>query len=462
MDTSSIKTSASALVEDEITDGERTPPFSNRQRRGEYGSLPSTDPLDETNNNGSNGNGQTKLPLPNRSRVASRWPRGTPTSTSTGLASSLVPSSPERSERSLRTHRLNQRLECLIVVIIVVVLTLSSVTYWYFNIHQKHVLKNQYRDAVAAHAKAAQERRQTCRGVDWLTACDRLTNAAGARRRRQQRVLLQQEQHPQQRHPTSKSQQPRHHYRTNNHRNRGGMNKNRRHHHPRSKGSNNVHRVEPNASLPVHLQEEELLESDDPSVTYDNNCLKVYRLDINHGQRTFPYHSSQLLRLGGNQTMALIIQHGALRDSESYFCSFKKLMRTQTYRDFEEILVIAPDFNYATDDLVHPNDAVWNTSKPWGDWRVGAESDPSREHDDTSTHGSKYSNYELQPTISSFDVLDNILALVTDKKLFPNIDKISFVGHSAGTFGSYLHFFYCACIFISANNLFVHSLHFRE
>jgi hypothetical protein len=38
----------------------------------------------------------------------------------------------------------------------------------------------------------------------------------------------------------------------------------------------------------------------------------------------------------------------------------------------------------------------------------------------------------LRPTISSFDVLDHILAILTDKQLYPNVDKISFVGHSAG------------------------------
>jgi pimeloyl-ACP methyl ester carboxylesterase len=138
-----------------------------------------------------------------------------------------------------------------------------------------------------------------------------------------------------------------------------------------------------------------------------------------------------LLRLGGNQSMALIIQHGALRDSESYFCSFKKLMLTQPYRPFADILVIAPDFNYATDDLVHPNDAVWNSSKPWGDWRVGAESDPHGKRDPTTRTGR--ANRGVRPTISSFDVLDHILALLTDKNLYPHIDKISFVGHSAGT-----------------------------
>ena len=123
--------------------------------------------------------------------------------------------------------------------------------------------------------------------------------------------------------------------------------------------------------------------------------------------------------------MALFIQHGAMRNAESYFCSFKKLLLRQTYRPVSDILIIAPDFNYEYDDLVHPRDAFWNSSKPWGDWRVGAESDPQC----CGNQGS----VGTPQTISSFEVLDMMLATLTDRKLFPRMNKISYVGHSAGT-----------------------------
>jgi hypothetical protein len=117
--------------------------------------------------------------------------------------------------------------------------------------------------------------------------------------------------------------------------------------------------------------ENDLLITDDPSVVYDESCLRVYRLDL-RGTLTFPYHANQLLLAGGNQTMALFIQHGAMRDANHYFCSFRKLMLEQSFRKFSDILVIAPDFNYKDDPGVLPSDAVWNATKPWGDWRVGA------------------------------------------------------------------------------------------
>lgn len=124
--------------------------------------------------------------------------------------------------------------------------------------------------------------------------------------------------------------------------------------------------------------------------------------------------------------VALFIIHGALRNSEQYFCSFKKLMRLQSYRKFEDVLIITPDFSYEHDSFVHPNDAFWNSTKPWGDWRVGAESDPN-------CCGNRGNRRGVAPrTISSFTVLDNFLAMLTDRNLFPHMDKISFVGHSAG------------------------------
>jgi hypothetical protein len=161
--------------------------------------------------------------------------------------------------------------------------------------------------------------------------------------------------------------------------------------------------------------------------------------------------------------MALFIQHGALRNAEDYFCSFKKLMLQQNYRNFDDVLIIAPDvrdspfslhgcewcctavlhswsffylwqFNYEKDDLVHPRDAFWNSTKPWGDWRVGAESDPD-------CCGNKARDTPV--TISSFEVLDTMLAMLTNRRLFPKMEKISYVGHSAGAYSPHVVSRFC-------------------
>ena len=94
--------------------------------------------------------------------------------------------------------------------------------------------------------------------------------------------------------------------------------------------------------------------------------------------------------------MALLVQHGAIRNAKAYLCSFESLLRKQRYRDFRDILIVAPRFNYEHNSLVHPNDVFWNATKPWGDWRVGAESDPkccgNLQGGRSSSTGSYYSN----------------------------------------------------------------------
>lgn len=43
--------------------------------------------------------------------------------------------------------------------------------------------------------------------------------------------------------------------------------------------------------------EDDLLLSNDPTVTFDEHCLRVYRLKL-YGNNTFPYQGSQLLHMG--------------------------------------------------------------------------------------------------------------------------------------------------------------------
>jgi hypothetical protein len=272
-----------------------------------------------------------------------------------------------------RTKHLG-RVICSLIGVLVLLVGASVGALLYYRVFRpahRHALLE---EAIRVHAAAARERAEQCRGYDWKRACDGL-GPAGARRQRRRARKMDTEQ--------------------------------------RASGS---------SGSPLE-REEKYLASDDPTVTFDSNCLRVYRLQL-RGNITFPYHASQLLSLGGNFTMALFIQHGAMRNAEDYFCSFKELMMEQHYRDFEDILIIAPDFNYEHDYLVYPNDAFWNSSKPWGDWRVGAESDP----------GCCGNHARSGPplTISSFEVLDNLLAILTNKRLFPRMDKVSYVGHSAG------------------------------
>mmetsp|Transcript_26993 Transcript_26993/g.38698 ORF Transcript_26993/g.38698 Transcript_26993/m.38698 type:complete len:573 (-) Transcript_26993:63-1781(-) len=265
------------------------------------------------------------------------------------------------SVRSDNRRRLNIVLGILLSIIFSLLMAVVGFVY-YRNIYLPKFKQKQLQKLIREHAAAANIRREQCKGIDWQTACGRLSSASARRK-----------------------------LYTGNY--------------DRSKEMNI------------------LFNTDDPAITYDNFCLINYRMKL-FGNITFPYHASSRLAAGGKYTMALLIQHGAMRNAEEYFCSFKRLMRAQNYRDFRDILIIAPNFNYEHDELVHPNDVFWNSSKPWGDWRVGAESDPD-------CCGNK-GHMGTPKTFSSYEVLDHILAKLTNKKLFPNMNKISYVGHSAG------------------------------
>jgi pimeloyl-ACP methyl ester carboxylesterase len=107
-------------------------------------------------------------------------------------------------------------------------------------------------------------------------------------------------------------------------------------------------------------------------------------------------------------TRALIMVHGADRNADHYFA-------TATAAGFlagalGNTIVIAPRFA-AGSDKVGANEVVWPNR---GDsWRSG---------------GMSTSN----PTLSSFELADEILRRLGNKKNFPNLTKIVVTGHSAG------------------------------
>jgi len=107
-------------------------------------------------------------------------------------------------------------------------------------------------------------------------------------------------------------------------------------------------------------------------------------------------------------TRALIMVHGAGRNWDHYF-------ETSTGAGFlasalDNTIIIAPRFA-AGNDTVATNEIKWPER---GDtWRSGGMS-------------------PTNPTISSFDFVDEIVRALGNKKLFPNLTKVVVAGHSAG------------------------------
>lgn len=124
--------------------------------------------------------------------------------------------------------------------------------------------------------------------------------------------------------------------------------------------------------------------------------------------RSMVYSTYSLTAPNASITRALIMVHGAGRNADHYF-------QTATAAAFlagalENTIVIAPHF-IAEGDSAAPNEVRWPER---GDtWRSGGMS-------------------PTNPTLSSFDFMDEILRTLANKKVFPNLTEIVVAGHSAG------------------------------
>jgi pimeloyl-ACP methyl ester carboxylesterase len=124
--------------------------------------------------------------------------------------------------------------------------------------------------------------------------------------------------------------------------------------------------------------------------------------------RSMVYSTYSLDTPNPGVTRALIMIHGTNRNADHYF-------GTATAAGFlagalDNTVIISPRL-IASPDKPQANEVVWPNG---GDsWRSG---------------GMSASN----PTLSSFDFVDEIVRRLADKKIFPNLTKIVVSGHSAG------------------------------
>ncbi|HEY7896653.1 MAG TPA: alpha/beta hydrolase [Gemmatimonadaceae bacterium] len=124
--------------------------------------------------------------------------------------------------------------------------------------------------------------------------------------------------------------------------------------------------------------------------------------------RSMVYATSPLTAPNAAITRALIMVHGAGRNADHYFQT--ATAAAFLYGALANTIVIAPHF-IAERDSAAPNEVVWPER---GDtWRSGGMS-------------------PTNPTLSSFDFMDEILRRLADKKVFPNLTRIVVAGHSAG------------------------------
>lgn len=124
--------------------------------------------------------------------------------------------------------------------------------------------------------------------------------------------------------------------------------------------------------------------------------------------RSMVYSSFPLDKPNAAVTRALIMVHGANRNADHYFET--AIGAAFLAGAMENTIVIAPRL-IASPDKPEPNEVLWPNR---GDtWRSGGMS-PSN------------------PTLSSFDFMDEIVRTLANKKVFPNLRNIVVAGHSAG------------------------------
>ena len=102
--------------------------------------------------------------------------------------------------------------------------------------------------------------------------------------------------------------------------------------------------------------------------------------------------------------VVMIVQHGASRNADDYFCSGVKAAALQTSVSPSVVGVIAPRF-MEPQDAPPANTTWWNGTFPFGYWRAGAESDPRAAQDGKTT-------------VSSFAILDRIIDLLRDPSTY--------------------------------------------
>jgi hypothetical protein len=136
----------------------------------------------------------------------------------------------------------------------------------------------------------------------------------------------------------------------------------------------------------------------------------VVALDASRGSGVYPVYASADLLAGTTARQALVIVHGRLRNAADYFSTGLDLARRGGPAG-RATMVVAPQLLNEADVTTHrlPDRYLrWNR-----DWEAGMPA--------------------LGPSpASSYDVLDDIVAKLSNTSVFPDLERIVFVGHGGG------------------------------
>jgi hypothetical protein len=156
---------------------------------------------------------------------------------------------------------------------------------------------------------------------------------------------------------------------------------------------------------------------DEKPQAIERACPSVFSFSKNNKTYSFRYASNHPIAEPNKKITQLVIYiHGARRNGLDYYEWGEKAVNAANKQ--EETLFFSPQFNSEKDLEDHKHDAThlfWEKNN----WRIGDQSVSSEKR-------------AMAESFSSFSLIDSVIARACNQKLFPNLKKITVVGHSAG------------------------------
>jgi hypothetical protein len=155
----------------------------------------------------------------------------------------------------------------------------------------------------------------------------------------------------------------------------------------------------------------------DTSSLPERPCPFAFTVEKSNKTYTLRYSSNHsMAERNENIKQLVIFIHGIRRNAVEYFDWGMDAVK-KADKD-AQTLFIAPQFSAEKDLNAHKQDAnhlFWSN----GNWRSGDESVSSKKR-------------AMPETFSSYSLVDSMIARVCNPVLFPNLKKITIIGHSAG------------------------------
>lgn len=163
-----------------------------------------------------------------------------------------------------------------------------------------------------------------------------------------------------------------------------------------------------------------------PCTTGSASCLQTIALEAD-GTANVQFYSSFPIyeeeARWDSLRAAVIVIHGANRNADDYFSWMMSSLQAQELA--ENTVLISPQFKVASEAAA--DEFFWGTNT----WREGRDASSSAK-------------------ISSFEVIDRIIAQLANKELFPVMEKVIVTGHSSG--GLFTHVYAASNLAEAAHN----------